>query len=125
MMASKHKLITIPRDNLDPFARYKRIQLISNYINTKGGQYIISKADITLLAHQLNRSAHDLISIIKKKLGININENKQSYIFKINDFDQNLLDDIIEEYIFTNVLCKQCSNPETELKTTKTKIRIS
>ncbi len=112
-MASKSRMVTIPREMGDDlFYRYKRIMITPTIINKNGGTTQISTADISILAKQLGRSDIVIAHYIGKSAaaGMMIIGDKICYRKVMNAAE---IDDIVESYIKKSVLCSQCGNPET------------
>ncbi len=108
--------VNIPKSNPDPFFRYKREEIKIQILNNNGG--VTKLLNIDSIATKLNCSVKDILSYFKKKLNTTIME-KDLVIKKVETV--NRLEEILEEYIKTNVLCPKCVNPEfSEEKKTKT-----
>lgn len=107
--------VTIPKDLLDPFYRYKRHMIESSIISKNGGTTIIHNIDI--ITSEINRTADDIkklfittlsTSAIKKKL-----QNKKYQIHIRGKYQNFQLEEILENYILHEIICKTCGNPET------------
>lgn len=96
--------VNIPKDNPDPFYRYRR-----PILSVKPG-----KANTTILtniddvAKAIARSPREIVSYFKTSLGTSGNDNSLK-----GSFSSAQLEDLLEEFIEENVLCPTCGNPET------------
>ena len=112
--------VNIPASNTDPCFRYKRDIIKIQILNNNGG--VTKLINIESIAQTLNISVKDILSYFKKKLNATIIE-KDLVIKKVETV--NKLEELLEEYIKSNVLCTQCNNPEfTETINKKTKVKI-
>ena len=112
--------VNIPKSNNDPCFRYKRDEIKIQILNNNGG--VTKLMNIENIAQILNISVKDILNYFKKKLNVTIIE-KDLVIKKVETV--NKLEELLEEYIKSNVLCPQCNNPEfTESMNKKTKNKI-
>lgn len=100
---------------MDPFYRYKRMVLQPSIVSKNGGSTTIKMSELELLAKQLERQVCDLITHIKRSCKTSIFI-KGEILTVRKVLSKKELDDIIEEYIESNILCTVCGNPETLVK---------
>jgi translation initiation factor 5 len=104
----------IPKDNSDPFFRYKRHQIEIQHINKKNGLVVLDNFNV--IAKELNRPVNDVIKYFRKKLGMSITISNSTFQIKSSGgggITVDVLEKILESYIEKFVLCKKCGNPET------------
>lgn len=102
--------VNIPKSYMDPFARYRRDIIIVTCVAKHGGQTHIT--NIETIAKQLGRSAQDIIKYMAKRLGVR-SDGKIGMIQGIHTRDK--LEELLESFIESAVLCKTCKNPETDI----------
>ncbi len=103
--------VNIPKTYVDPFARYQRDVVTVIVMSRSGGQTVLSNIDT--IAKQLERSSQDIGTYISKQLGVRYNAKTMSVQ---GSHTRERVDDLIEQYIAINVLCKTCGNPETVMQ---------
>jgi len=109
-----YRKVNIPKSNVDPFYRYRRdfIQISPGKANTT----VIN--NLETIARQIDRSINEIGNYMKKKTGTNVFIKNNETTLK-GFFTHEQLDQLIEEYIETNVLCNVCGNPETFIQDKK------
>lgn len=120
-----HTRVNIPRDNLDPFARYWRYQIIIS--SGKGNTTKIE--NLSSIAHQLGRDPDIIANFLKKELGTSVKKiagdkngskssrSNQEQKYSIGgQFSVDQLEDLLEKFIDREILCQQCGNPETSVE---------
>lgn len=110
MQVTRAMQVNIPKSYVDPFARYKRDLLIVAPIVKHGGQTQIT--NIEQVAKQLGRSPQEIVKFIAKRLGVR--SDAKTAIFQ-GSHTRDKLEELLEIFIETNVLCKTCKNPETDI----------
>ena len=95
--------VNIPKNNIDPFFRYKRETII---INNSRGFTIIKNLDN--ISKSLERDKKQILSFLSKKLGTSTTNEKLR-----GNFTFQQLEELLEIYINKFILCSSCSNPET------------
>jgi translation initiation factor 5 len=103
------------KDNTDPFYRYKmqKVQIVKE-------RHMHVIINIKQISENISRDVLDLITYIKKVMGISITyKNDKAYTTKEINVPE--IQDIIYRYIEDYVLCKKCLNPETYFETDKLK----
>lgn len=92
----------------DDFYRYKMPALKIQSMNNNTTVLI----NIDVVAKSLNRSIHDILTFLKKKLNTGGDVKKMSLS---GIWSKDILQSTLQHYINKYVLCKICGNPETEL----------
>lgn len=99
----------------DPFYRYKM-----NKVNTIKEKTKIIFTNIDQIAKDIDRNSADIITYLKKYFGTSFNySDGKAQTTKQLTVDE--LQNAIYEFIEANVLCKKCSNPETQILEEKNK----
>jgi translation initiation factor 2 beta subunit (eIF-2beta)/eIF-5 len=111
---SNIKLCTIPKTTIDPYYRYKRPYLITSTQNKNNGLIILE--NLNIVADAINRDQNIVISYLKRKLNTTINVKNGKYSIRLSTNVDIDFDDLIENFIEENVICKKCGNPETFLQ---------
>lgn len=100
--------VNIPKSYVDPFARYRRDLLTIVIIPKHGGQTLIT--NIETVAKQLGREPKEIMKYIGKRLGV-----RSDATMLQGSHTRDKLEELLEEFIVSTVLCKVCKNPETDL----------
>jgi translation initiation factor 5 len=113
--------VNIPKSVNDPSYRYKRDTIKVEIQNNNGG--MTKLINIEAISTQIGTDVDILLKFIKKSLNVNIIKKDSICIRKIET--QQNIENILEEYIEKEILCKKCNNPEFTLikdkkNTTKT-----
>lgn len=98
----------IPKTVDDPFHRYRR-QRVKTAIG-KANTTIITNA--ATIAHAINRLLKSIADYLKTQLATNVIIKGDTIVLK-GTFTVAILDDAVEQYIVSYVLCKICGNVET------------
>lgn len=107
--------VNIPKSVNDPTYRYKRETIKVEVHNNNGG--MTKLINIENISTQIGTELNDLLKFIKKYLNVNIIQKNGIFIRKV-ETSQNI-ENILEEYITKEVLCKKCKNPEFTLNKDK------
>jgi translation initiation factor 5 len=110
--------INIPKSINDPTYRYQRDIIKVEVHNNNGG--MTKLINIETIATQLGCELDDILKFFKKCLNVNIIKKEGIFIRKVET--QQDIENILEEYIQKEVLCKKCKNPEFTLNKDKKKI---
>lgn len=102
--------VNIPKSQVDLYYRYKRNVVECRFVTSHKGQTEILNLD--LIAGQLNRDVKAIVKYLKKSLNINIIRFENVYRLPSTSVDT--IEECIESFIKTFVLCKKCGNPETK-----------
>jgi hypothetical protein len=113
-MASR-KTVNIPKDTIDPHFRYKRVVVQGTFVRKNGGCWFVDSNTLALLSKGIARPQKSIVQHIKKRINAPVYETKEGVYFKT----LNSIDDMVEDYILENVLCKTCGNPETFIEGNK------
>lgn len=105
---------------LDPFYRYKMDQV---EIVKQGVKFAFVNVDQVCVA--LSREPNHLVSFLKKHFGSSFEYKNNIATTTKKDLTKDELQNAVFKYIEENVLCKKCSNPETEYIKEKKKIIMS
>lgn len=105
-------MINIGGDASDPHYRYKLPQPEFVFENKKGGTTIVK--NIYPIAERLGREVRLLDKYFSKQLGSSVKSKKGKGMVIVGKFDKKRFSDMLQKYIDTEVLCKECGNPETE-----------
>ena len=100
--------INIPCYVKDPTYRYKRDKIEIVIQNTNGG--ITKLLNIDKIATQLGCNISDILKFLKKKANTSIIEKNGPFLRKTESVDN--IENILEDFIKTHILCPKCSNPE-------------
>lgn len=99
----------------DPFSRYKRPKTQSKQEGSGNGKVTIF-LNLNEIAKSLNRTEKTIGSYISKNFGTTFRFDKKSKRYMINGhFTSDQIDKIVQKFIDTKIICKQCGNPETDL----------
>ena len=93
--------------------------MITSRQNTKNGLIILENLD--KVAKAIGRDQKFIISYLKRKLNTSIELKNNKYVIRLSDHID--MDNLIEDLIEENVLCKTCNNPETILEDAKIKCK--
>jgi translation initiation factor 5 len=108
--------INIRRDVSDPFYRYK-MEKIQSKIEGKGNGIKTVIPNLASVAQSLARPPNYVIKYFGFELGAQTNKDPKDDRWIINGaHDAAKLQDHLDGFINRFVLCKQCKNPETDLK---------
>jgi translation initiation factor 5 len=108
--------INIRRDVSDPFYRYK-MERIQSKIEGKGNGIKTVIPNLASVAQSLARPPNYVIKYFGFELGAQTNKDPKDDRWIINGaHDAAKLQDHLDGFINRFVLCKQCKNPETDLK---------
>lgn len=110
--------VNIPKDNIDPFARYKRDVLETTIIKK---ETIVN--NFSAVCKQIYREPEFVCQWLKKKLATSASVSKDGSCKVKGLFSSQTLDDIIEDVIVKHVICKTCGNPETVESKSSQKLR--
>jgi translation initiation factor 2 beta subunit (eIF-2beta)/eIF-5 len=108
--------VNIPRDTIDPHFRYKRIVVKPVFINKSGGQWLIPKNVLDTLSKNIERDKTIIQKVIQNAIHSPVRKTVDGIVFKT----EKNIDDIIEDYILSDVLCRACGNPETIVQSDNT-----
>ena len=112
--------INIPSSINDPSYRYKRDKIEIVIQNTNGG--ITKLLNIDKIAEQLGCEIGDILKFLKKKANTSIIEKNGPFLRKTETIEN--IEDMLENFISSEILCPKCKNPEfTEEKVKKTCIK--
>lgn len=90
--------INIPKDNIDPFCRYKRKKIQVTHIKKGNGQTVFE--NLPDICKQIDRPIELISLYFKKKLKMNVFMDKKLKKYKINStVHSNQLDDLLEAFI--------------------------
>jgi|LakMenE18May11ns_1017448.scaffolds.fasta_scaffold9935445_3 translation initiation factor 2 beta subunit (eIF-2beta)/eIF-5 len=114
-MSSKTINIRGKKEIIDPFYRYKMGKVIITKEKTK-----IIFTNIDKIAKELDRTSQEIVSFLKKFFGTSFtySDGKANTTKQLS---QEELQNAIYEFIEINILCRKCSNPETEIVEEKNK----
>jgi translation initiation factor 5 len=108
--------INIRRDVSDPFYRYK-MERIQSKIEGKGNGIKTVIPNLPSVAQSLARPPNYVIKFFGFELGAQTNKDPKDDRWIINGaHDAAKLQDHLDGFINKFILCKQCKNPETDLK---------
>ncbi|ODQ67239.1 hypothetical protein NADFUDRAFT_81789 [Nadsonia fulvescens var. elongata DSM 6958] len=108
-------MINIRRDNSDPFYRYK-MPPITSKIEGRGNGIKTVITNVQDVARALSRPPSYVVKYFGFELGAqtSINDEKDRYIVN-GVHEPSKLQDSLDGFISKFVLCKACSNPETDI----------
>lgn len=96
----------------DPHYRYKMPSLEVTILSKFGGTTSVTNADT--VASAIYRELSDLSSCFSKSLGTRAKVQKSDGTIEIpGKHDVQVLQEHLQKYILTNVLCQKCGSPET------------
>jgi translation initiation factor 2 beta subunit (eIF-2beta)/eIF-5 len=102
--------VNIPKSNFDPFYRYRRPRIFIE--NRKGNTTAI--VNIFEIGKSLNRDPQIFAKIFSKELGTRASWSSKEKIIVVNGkFTVDQLESVLEGYIENQIMCQECSNPET------------
>lgn len=104
----------------DMFYRYRMPKLELIFENKKGGITIIKNIDI--IAEKLERPVKMIGKYISKNIGCSAKVKLNKGMILIGKWDDDRLNNIIQQFINKFVLCPECSNPETDYEENKKNI---
>ena len=107
----------------DPFYRYKMPSINTHIENKKGGTTIIDNIDD--IAKKIKRSPGEIQKFFTKTLSCNVRYNREKGIVIDAKKESAELQNVLTEYINKFVLCPQCKNPETTMKTNKKRTTLT
>ncbi len=102
----------------DPYYRYKMEPLYVITTDAKGGTTIV--CNLQGVSEAIYRTMSDLRSYYSKHLGLNARI-KGGELYIPGRFAVKTLQDILQLYIESNVLCTECKSPETHSEKDKDK----
>lgn len=94
----------------DPFYRYQRHQFEVNSLKNK-----TQINNFETVCKDIEREPKNVITFLKKKLGMNINY-KDSIITLNSQIQKDILENALNDYIEKHVLCPNCKLPETVIE---------
>lgn len=109
--------VNIPGSIIDPSYRYTRDLIKISIFHSNGGMTKLE--NINLIVEQLGCELDEILKFIKKHISCSIINKNGIFIKKIESADN--LEEIIEEYIEKEILCKKCNNPEFNIDIQKKK----
>ncbi|SCV03912.1 LANO_0G07008g1_1 [Lachancea nothofagi CBS 11611] len=112
--------INICRDNNDPFYRYKMPPLQAK-VEGRGNGIKTAVLNVADVARALNRPSPYIVKYFGFELGAqtSISVDKDRYLVN-GAHEPAKLQDVLDKFISSFVLCGSCKNPETEIVVTKT-----
>ncbi|SCU96590.1 LAFA_0G07074g1_1 [Lachancea sp. 'fantastica'] len=111
--------INICRDNNDPFYRYKMPPLQAK-VEGRGNGIKTAVLNVADVARALNRPSPYIVKYFGFELGAqtSISVDKDRYLVN-GSHEPAKLQDVLDKFISSFVLCGSCKNPETEIVITK------
>lgn len=99
--------------SLDPFYRYQ-MQAVS--ISQEKNFTVITNID--RISKDLNRPIKDILGFLRSKLNTIITDKNDKIKIK-GEVSKDIIQKLINEYVKTFVLCRECDNPETIIEKNK------
>lgn len=106
ILSNKPRKVAIDPYSLDPFYRYKTIQLAIKYIQTKT---IITNLDEFVSDIKTDHAC--LIKYMKTKFGCSVTKKGTDWVIS-KKLEVDELNDLIISFIVNKILCKVCNLPE-------------
>ena len=116
--------LNINHDIRDMYYRYK-MPILRTKLEGGGNGVKTVLVNIKEISKALSRPPQYLIKYLSISMGAQIHMDKKQGIYSINGaHEANILQSTLRGFITTLVVCKECSNPETELRVRHRKLHM-